>query len=124
MPTLVNDKPALRDVAVADIAKNISKNVPGLAQTSGRVLAQEKLNECGASVGTAAGVLRDIMCEGSDDNVRHKAAVDVLKIHGAMDGEKTGGDMQIQFVFNGGTVNLQQILCPDRMTAPDANNAE
>ncbi len=120
MPTLVNDKPQVRDVAVADIARNIVKNLPGLAQASGRVLAQEELNRVGASVGAAASVLRDIMMEGQDDHVKHKAAMDVMKIHGATDGDKAGGDFNIQFNFHGGSVNLQQILCPDRMTAQDA----
>lgn len=120
MPTLVNDKPTANlNVSVADIARNISKNVPGLAQASGRILAQEKLNECGADVGRMSQNLRDLALESGDDAIRHKATVDVLKIHGALDGDKLGGDLSVTFNFNGGSVNLQQILCPDRMTTQD-----
>jgi hypothetical protein len=75
--------------------------------------ARQALEDSGLSIEAAALHLADIVSGTQDDSTKLKALDTALKIHGAMEPEKSqGNQIQVNFLFDGNMQSAMDILRP------------
>lgn len=96
-------------LTIPQIEKRLLKKIPELSSPEA---LRQALEKNGASLDKAASVLADVMNNSSEDKIRLRAALDVIKFHTGM--EDDHATTSIKFVING-NINIANVLTPREM---------